>query len=55
MLDCGYVAAQNVFTLTGYKGYDPEVSVREGALTPGLDFSAYPRARVFTVGINLGF
>ena len=50
-----YVAAQNVFTLTGYKGYDPEVSVREGALTPGLDFSAYPRARVFTVGINLGF
>lgn len=50
-----YVAAQNLWTLTGYSGYDPEVSVREGALTPGLDYSAYPRAFSISLGINLGF
>ena len=42
-------------TCTGYSGYDPEVSIREGALTPGLDFSAYPRAYSISFGINLGF
>ena len=50
-----YVAAQNLWTLTGYSGYDPEVSVRNSALTPGLDFSSYPRAMSFSFGINLGF
>ena len=50
-----YVAASNLWTLTGYSGYDPEVSVRESALTPGLDFSAYPRALSVNFGINLGF
>ena len=50
-----YVAAQNLLTLSGYSGYDPEVSIREGALTPGLDFSAYPRAFSVSLGINLGF
>ena len=49
------MAAQNLFTITGYSGYDPEVSIREGALTPGLDFSAYPRARMFSFGVNIGF
>ena len=50
-----YFAAQNLFTITNYSGYDPEVSVRNNALTPGLDFSAYPRARQFSFGVNLGF
>lgn len=50
-----YVAAQNLFTIDNYSGYDPEVSVRDGALTPGLDFSAYPRARQFSFGLNLSF
>ncbi len=50
-----YFAAQNLFTISNYSGYDPEVSIRESALTPGLDFSAYPRARSFSFGINLGF
>lgn len=50
-----YVAGQNLWTLSGYSGYDPEVSIREGALTPGLDFSAYPRAYSISFGINLGF
>lgn len=48
-----YVTAQNLITFTGYSGMDPEVSVRNSALTPGFDFSAYPRARTFTFGINL--
>lgn len=50
-----FVAGQNLWTCTGYSGYDPEVSIREGALTPGLDFSAYPRAYSISFGINLGF
>lgn len=50
-----YVAASNLWTLTNYTGYDPEVSVRESALTPGLDYSSYPRALSFNFGINLGF
>ena len=50
-----YVAASNLWTLTGYSGYDPEVSIREGALTPGLDFSSYPRAMSVSFGLNLGF
>src|SRR5690606_38150073 len=47
-----YVAAQNVWTWTNYTGMDPEVSTRPGALTPGFDYSAYPRARTITFGIN---
>ncbi|KAI9432249.1 hypothetical protein F5148DRAFT_1295813 [Russula earlei] len=50
-----YVSAQNVFTLTSYTGMDPEVSVFNSVLTPGLDFSAYPRARTVTVGANISF
>lgn len=50
-----YVAAQNLITFTNYSGYDPEVSIRNSALTPGLDFSAYPRAASLTFGINLNF
>jgi len=50
-----YVSAQNILTLTKYSGYDPEVSIRNSALTPGLDFSAYPRAMSVNVGLNLNF
>lgn len=50
-----YVAAQNLWTITGYSGYDPEVSIRSGGLTPGLDFSSYPRALSVSFGINLDF
>ena len=49
-----YVSAQNLLTLTKYSGYDPEVSIRNTALTPGLDFSSYPRAASVNVGVNLG-
>lgn len=50
-----YVSAQNLYTWTSYSGYDPEVSVRRSALTPGFDYSAYPRAKTATVGLNITF
>lgn len=51
-----YVTAYNVFCLTDYSGYDPEVSsVRKSNLTPGVDYSAYPKSRQFVVGLNLNF
>ncbi len=50
-----YVAAQNLITWTNYTGLDPEVSAYNSALTPGFDFSTYPRARTITFGLNLSF
>lgn len=50
-----YVSGQNLFTWTNYSGYDPEVSIRNTALTPGLDFSSYPRARSLNIGLNVNF
>ncbi len=50
-----YASAQNIFTWTKYSGLDPEVSVYQSALTPGSDYSAYPRARTITIGLNVNF
>ena len=50
-----YVSGQNLFTWTKYSGLDPEVSTFRSTLTPGFDYSAYPRARVVSVGVKLGF
>lgn len=50
-----YFSGQNLFTLSKYSGYDPEVSIRNSALTPGLDFSAYPRALSVNMGVSLNF
>jgi len=52
-----YGTVYNAFLLTKYRGYDPEVTAtRSGtyqALTPGVDFSAYPKSRTFTLGLNV--
>lgn len=50
-----YATCNNVFTLTGYKGSDPEVSL--GGLTPGIDWrdNYYPRTRTFMVGMKVNF
>jgi TonB-linked SusC/RagA family outer membrane protein len=50
-----YASAQNLFTFTKYSGYDPEVSIRNSSVTPGLDFSSYPRAASVNVGLNVTF
>ena len=49
-----YVSASNLFILTKYSGYDPEVDVQSG-LTPSMDYNRYPRARTFSFGLNVTF
>ncbi|MBW3552200.1 MAG: SusC/RagA family TonB-linked outer membrane protein [Gemmatimonadetes bacterium] len=49
-----YVSGRNLLVLTGYKGMDPEVSLR--GLDPGNDFrDTYPTTRMFTAGLGLTF
>ena len=51
-----YATVNNVFVLTKYTGFDPEVNTRtETPLTPGVDYSSYPKARSFTIGTNISF
>lgn len=53
-----FVSAQNLFTITGYSGADPEVNSeisRTGVAPLGVDYLSYPRARTFSMGINLSF
>ena len=51
-----YVSGTNLFCLTKYSGYDPEVDTRRATpLTPGVDYSAYPKSIGFVVGLNLTF
>ena len=50
-----YFTANNLAIFTKYSGYDPEVSVRNSPLTPGLDYSAYPKSRSFIFGVNASF
>ncbi|MFH6962122.1 SusC/RagA family TonB-linked outer membrane protein [Flavobacterium plurextorum] len=51
-----YFTATNVFIITNYSGPDPEVSTkRKTPLTPGVDYSAYPRSRQLVFGLNLNF
>ena len=49
-----YASASNLFILTKYSGYDPEVDVQSG-LTPSMDYNRYPRARTFSFGLNVTF
>ncbi|WP_018625935.1 SusC/RagA family TonB-linked outer membrane protein [Niabella aurantiaca] len=48
-----YVATSNIYTWTKYKGFDPELSAFQSALSPGLDFSTYPRPFTIVAGLNL--
>ena len=52
-----YVAAENLLTLTSYKGLDPEINATDvaGDKSNGIDRGYYPQARTFTVGLNLNF
>lgn len=48
-----YVSGQNLFTITNYSGYDPEVSSRSGNYNMGFDAGSYPSIRSYTFGVNL--
>ncbi|MCH8836978.1 MAG: SusC/RagA family TonB-linked outer membrane protein [Candidatus Marinimicrobia bacterium] len=48
-----YVSADNLLTLTGYTGFDPEVSTIMG-LAEGVDYTNYPKAKTISIGINIG-
>lgn len=49
-----YFSASNLFIITNYTGYDPEVDIQTG-LTCGMDYNRYPRARSFVFGTNITF
>ena len=49
-----YVSASNLFIITNYTGYDPEVDIQTG-LTCGMDYNRYPRSRSFVFGTNITF
>lgn len=55
-----YISAQNLFTMTDYSGFDPEVGNRTPfgnniALTNGIDFAVYPQPKSYMVGIQVSF
>jgi len=62
-----YASAENLFTITGYSGWDPEIDTKANEVTKGggsfqtanagagLDFNAYPSMRTFTMGLNITF
>jgi TonB-linked SusC/RagA family outer membrane protein len=51
-----YATVNNLAVFTNYSGYDPEVNTRRTTrVTPGVDFSAYPRSRGYIFGLNVTF
>ena len=53
-----YVTGQNLFVITNYTGFDPEVRTHtqtSGTTPEGIDYISYPRPRVFMVGLNVSF
>ncbi|WP_443939875.1 SusC/RagA family TonB-linked outer membrane protein [Pedobacter sp. MW01-1-1] len=51
-----FASVDNAFTITNYKGYNPEVDYNAGAnLTPGVDYGNYPLARTYNLGAKITF
>jgi cell fate regulator YaaT (PSP1 superfamily) len=50
-----YASANNLFLLTKYSGFDPEVNMKSSNLMPSFDFGAYPKNKAFTFGVELNF
>ncbi len=50
-----YISGQNLWTITDYSGYDPEINSRAGNLARGFDYGGYPTAKTYTLGLNLSF
>jgi hypothetical protein len=51
-----YVAGENLFTLTSYSGFDPEVDLYSSSnVQMGVDNGAYPASKSIRIGVKLGF
>ena len=50
-----YISANNLFTITNYMGYDPDIGAAQGALSNGIDYGFYPQARTIMGGVNIKF
>ena len=50
-----YFTAQNLWTLTNYKGFDPEVNEGLSGPTMGIDWGTYPQTKSFIFGLNIEF
>lgn len=51
-----YTTVNNLWTITGYSGFDPEANTRRSnPLTPSVDYSTYPRSRYILAGVNVTF
>lgn len=50
-----YLTSQNLFTLTGYKGLDPEVGYGDSNWASGIDLGFYPSPRIFMIGVSLKY
>ncbi|MEI6184953.1 MAG: hypothetical protein WCP65_05440, partial [Bacteroidota bacterium] len=51
-----YATVNNLAVITHYSGYDPEVNTsRKTPMTPGVDYSAYPKSRMYVFGVNVTF
>jgi TonB-linked SusC/RagA family outer membrane protein len=51
-----YITGQNIFTITNYKGFDPEINAfTSSGATLGIDYGTYPTARAFILGLNMQF
>ncbi len=50
-----YATGSNLFCLTKYSGYDPEVNMKTSPLMPSFDWNSYPKNRALTFGIELQF
>ncbi len=49
-----YTSVNNLFTITKYKGIDPEIN--QGGVAPGIDYNNfYPKTRTFLFGVNVSF
>lgn len=49
------LAGQNLFTISDYSGYNPEVNGRSSNIAPGEDYGTYPLAKTISLGLNVSF
>lgn len=53
-----FASGKNLWILTDYSGYDPEVNTRQGGfgdLMPSLDYASYPRSKIYSFGLKVQF